>query len=52
MQAARSALQRLASSQVPSKTGKQVRKMSGAVSHEEVGAQSFTQYVESIGNQD
>ena len=37
MQAARSALRRLATSHMPEKTGKHVRQMSGgAVSHEEV----------------
>ena len=36
MQAARSALRRLATSQVPAQTGKQLRQMSGAISHEEV----------------
>ena len=37
MQAARSALRRLATSHMPEKTGKYVRQMSGgAVSHEEV----------------
>ena len=36
LQATRSALRRLATSQLPAKTGKQVRQMSGAVSHEEV----------------
>ena len=36
MQAARSALRRLATCQLPAKTGKQVRQMSGAVSHKEV----------------
>ena len=41
MQAARSALRRLATSQLPAKTGKQVRQMSGAVSHEEVRFLSF-----------